>query len=500
MTPTDHSAGNAHRLARNVFNLLMGQISTTALTMIMSAAIARTLGPADFGVLYLVTAVSTFAYVFVDWGHGAYVIREIARHPERAGELMGSVLGVRAATAVALSIPAVLIGWLLGYPARTLVYIAALMAAWIPVYLGLTFGWAFRGKERMEFDALINVALKLLILIVGVTLLVRGAGIGAVIVANAAAGTLTLVVAWVLYRRLDGNRLRFAPSIARELMVGGAPMVTMTIAVALQPYIDANMLSRLSTPTVLGWYSAAMMFASTLIAPAFVLASAAYPRLSIAASNHDEFRTLLHDALRPLLFVAVLGAAGTFLFAHVAIDIVYSMEKYGQSATILRAFTPAMVLVFIDMMLGTAILAAGNAVRLAGAKILSIVVIAGLEVVLIPYCQARFGNGAIAVMLSFAVGELVMVAAAIRLLPRGTVHAGIAMDLARAVAAGVGTVLLMRPLIELSPFVAIPLSIVMFTGLAVAVRLIRPSDLAAIRRLRKAAPAGAPEIAPAVSN
>jgi len=105
-----------------------------------------------------VTAVSTFAYVFVDWGHGAYVIREIARYPERAGELMGSVLAVRAVTAAALSVPAVLIGWLLGYPARTLVYIAALMAAWIPVYLGLTFGWAFRGKERMEFDALINVA------------------------------------------------------------------------------------------------------------------------------------------------------------------------------------------------------------------------------------------------------------------------------------------------------------------------------------------------------
>ena len=500
MSPTDHPHRHAHRLARNVFNLLMGQISTTALTMVMSAALARTLGPADFGVLYLVTAVSTFAYVFVDWGHGAYMIREIARHPARAGELMGSVLAVRAATAIALGVPAVLVGWLLGYPGRTLLYIAGLMAAWIPVYLGLTFGWAFRGRERMEFDALINVALKLLILLVGVTLLARGAGIAAVILANAASGTVTLIVGWILYRRLDMSRIRFAPSVARELIVGGAPMVTMTIAVALQPYIDANMLSRLSTPTVLGWYSAAMMFASTLIAPAFVLASAAYPRLSIAAGNRDEFRMLLHDALRPLLFVAVLGAVGTFLFADVVIDIVYSAERYGQSATILRAFTPAMVLVFLDMMLGTAILAAGNAVRLAGGKILSIAVIAVLELLLIPYCQAHYGNGAIAVMVSFAVGELVMVAVAVSLLPRGTMHAGIVMDLVRALAAGFGTLLLMRPLAQISPFIAIPASIALFTGFAIAARLIRPADLAAIGRLRKRQAPAAAEVAPVVSN
>ena len=77
-----------HGLARNVFNLLMGQISTTILTIILSAVVARTLGPSDFGVWYLVTAVATFTYVFVDWGHGAYVIREVARHPERTLSLI----------------------------------------------------------------------------------------------------------------------------------------------------------------------------------------------------------------------------------------------------------------------------------------------------------------------------------------------------------------------------------------------------------------------------
>jgi O-antigen/teichoic acid export membrane protein len=249
----------------------------------------------------------------------------------------------------------------------------------------------------------------------------------------------------------------------------------------------------------MGWYGAATMFSNTLIAPAFVLASAAYPRLSVAAGNRLEFKRLLHEALRPLLFVAFLGAVGTHLFADVAINIVYSAEKFGPSATILRAFTPAMVLVFIDMMLGTAILAAGRAFPLATAKLVSVLVIAGLEVALIPWFQTHYGNGAIAVMVAFAIGELVMVAAALSLLPKGTLHPSIGVDLLRAVGTGAATYVVIRGVMHLSPLLTIPLCVLVFTGFAIAVGLIRRSDLAVIANWRRRRPA-AVEIAPAVTS
>ena len=52
---------------------------------------------------------------------------------------------------------------------------------------------------------------------------------------------------------------------------------------------------------------------------------------------------------------------GTYLFAEVAVGIVYSIEKFGPSASILRVFAPGMFLVFIDMMFGEAIVAPGQA-------------------------------------------------------------------------------------------------------------------------------------------
>jgi O-antigen/teichoic acid export membrane protein len=463
-------------LARNTFNLFVGQVLTTGLSILLSAATGRTLGPGDFGVFYLVNSVAGFAFVFVDWGHGPYVIREIARYPDRAGELMGTVLTVRAATAAVLIIPSVLIGWLLGYEPRTLVFIAAMMTAWIPMYLGLTYGWAFRGRERMEYDAVINVCLKLLALAFGVIALTSGGRLPALIASTGLAGAVTLLVASVLYHRLHFPKLHLTSQVARELLIGGAPMMSMTVAVAVQPYIDVNLLSRLAGAHVLGWYGAAMTFSNTLVAPAAVLTSAAFPRLSIVHDDPKRFGHVLDEGLRPLAFVAALGAVGTYLFADIAVGIVYSIEKFGPSASILRAFAPGMFLVFIDMIFGAAIIAIGQAGRLAVAKVVAIVLVSAAELLLIPYCQARFGNGGLGVMAAFFVGEMFMVNVALYLL-RSVVTGAVVIDLGRAIVAAAGTLAVMRLIGPTIPLVGIPLCIALFTAVAFATGLITTRDL-----------------------
>jgi O-antigen/teichoic acid export membrane protein len=470
-------------IARNAFNLVLGQVVTTTLTIVLSAVVARSLGPSDFGLLYLVTSVATFAYVLVDWGHAPYVIREVARHPQRTGELMGTVLAVRAAMALALCAPAVLTGWLLGYDGRAEAFIAVMMTAWLPMYLGLSYGWVFRGKERMEFDSLINVIQKFLMLVIAAILLALGGRLLAYMFATGVAGLATLGVATVLYRYLRLPKLRVTRDTARELIVGGAPMMTMTVAIAIQPYIDANMLSRLSSREVLGWYGAAATFSGTLVAPALILASAAYPRLSVAVSHPAEFKQILHDALRPLLLVAVLGGVGTYLFADFAVNSVYSAKKFGPSAAILRAFAPAMVLIYIDMLFGHVILAVGRAVHLAGAKVMTVLVTTLLEVLLIPVCQSRFGNGGIGVMLSLAGGEVMMIAALIYLMPRGTLDRSVARDLTKALIAGGATLLIMRAFGRMTPLIGVPVCVMAFSLLAVVLGLISRADLKVIASL-----------------
>src|ERR1700736_2651724 len=171
------SAPRRGGMARNVVHLGLGQVATTILAILLSATMARMLGPSDFGLLYLVISIATFAYVVVDWGHGPFIIRETARHPERSGDLLGSALAVRAPAALLACAVAVATTWLLGYDVRTRVLTGALILGWLPQYLGLSFGWVFRGHERMDLDAVLNVVLKLATVIGSIAFLALGGGL-----------------------------------------------------------------------------------------------------------------------------------------------------------------------------------------------------------------------------------------------------------------------------------------------------------------------------------
>src|SRR6516164_11680612 len=101
----EEAAGSGHAtVAKNVFYRVLEQATTTALAIVFSAALGRTLGARDFGVYFLIASFSTFAYVLVDWGQQFYIIREVARAPERGSQLLGTALVLRSAGAVVVAV------------------------------------------------------------------------------------------------------------------------------------------------------------------------------------------------------------------------------------------------------------------------------------------------------------------------------------------------------------------------------------------------------------
>jgi len=467
-------------LLRNIFHLGLGQVATTALTIFQSAAIARTLGASDFGLLYLLNSIATFAFVFVDWGHGPYVIREVAIHPHRTGEILGSVTALRFGMTLITCALAVALTWVFGYDLRTSILTGALILGYLPQYLGLSCSWVFRGSERMGYDALLQVVLKFSTLALALACLALGGRLVALIPVYAAAGTITFVVAMAMYRRLAFPPLHVSGSTIRELVRHGAPLMAISLAVAVQPYIDANILYALVPQEVMGWYAAAWAITNTLVAPALIMGGAMYPQLARAASQPGEFTRALRTAFRPLLFLAVLGAVGTYLFADFAIGVLYSERKFGPAADILRAFAPALMLIYIDMLFGYAIMAAGKAGQLAKAKIIAVVVTTAFEWVLISWFQARFSNGGIGIVVAMAGGELVMVTAAVVMI-RHALERAMVVDVLRAVAAGAATILLMRVLPSVSPLVGIPLCVLTFAAMSAVVGLVTLADTDALR-------------------
>lgn len=473
-------------LARNAFYLVLGQVGSTALAIFFSAALGRGLGAKDFGLYFLVNTMTTFAFVVVDWGQNFWVIREVAKAPDRAGDLLGTSLTLRAAGALAVALPVGATSWALGYDPRTCWTSMLFVVCSAPFFVAQGFGMAFRARDRMGLDASVTVANKAVAL--GAVLLVfwLGAKIAGVLAALAVAGLAAVALAWVLLPRVLTTPLRFSRQTARDLLVGGTAIVAMHLSISVQPYLDAVILSKLAPADAMGWFGAARNVMGTLFAPAAILGAAAYPRFSRIAQDHVAMAHEVRVALRPLLFLGALAFVGTYLFAGLAIGLIYGQKGFGPATIILQAFSPGLFLIFIDVLFGHALTAMGLATPFAAFKIGSVVVSTVLDLLLVPWFQAKYGNGGIGVVVAFGASEVVVFGGALMLLPRGTLGWPVLADSARALAAAAATWLLFLLLPAFNPWLGLPVCVLAFTAAAFALGLVRQSDLqflrAALRR------------------
>ncbi len=468
-------------LARNAFHLVLGQAGTMVLGILFSAALGRTLGVGDFGLYFLITSFSNFALVLVDWGQQYFGIRAVARAPERGGELLGTGLVLRALGTALVCIPTGLSAWALGYDRRTIWFAVAFVALNLPLFLAQNFGVVFRGHDRMGLDATVSVTNRLAGLLLALLALGLGLGLGGVVISQGLAGCVALAMAVWLYRQVTSARLRFSRHAAREILAGGTALVTMNLATNVQPYIDAILLSEMVPKEAVGWYGAAKTLMGTLLAPSLILGAAAFPRLSRAAGNVEQFHREMRLADRPMVWLGGLAAVGTWHFADVAIRIVYgSKGHFAPAGIILSVFGLGLFLVFVDVLLGTAATAIGKATAFSLIKIATVVLATALELVLIPWFQRGYGNGGIGVVTAFVSCELLVFLGLLTLMPGGTAGP-ILLDGGRALLAAVATGALLHWLPPLSPWLEIPLCIAVFTVLSIMVGLVRRNDL---RRLR----------------
>jgi Polysaccharide biosynthesis C-terminal domain len=201
------------------------------------------------------------------------------------------------------------------------------------------------------------------------------------------------------------------------------------------------------------------------------------PELSGVSSSVRDLRRALRATLRLLLGLGALAAVGTFLFADLAVGLIYRRGHFDPAVSVLQVFAPALPLFFMDILFGSAITAVGKTKEIAVVKALSVAVSTGLAILLIPIFQACSGNGGIGLVLAFGSTEVLMLTAFLWLLPRGALDRSAQLDFLRAAAAAGGTVLIFWILPSMTPWVAVPACVTVFMVLAFASGSVLRQDL-----------------------
>jgi O-antigen/teichoic acid export membrane protein len=468
---------NKRLLVRNVSFLGIGQVASTALGFLASAVIGRAFEPAQLGLLYTVITISAFAYVIIDWGQGTHLVREMARGRSDEAQLIGSALLTRLAAVVLVCAAGAAVALPLGYSREMVMLSLVAIICGIPATLFAPFSCAFRSRDRMDVDAFAGVVGKAAALVATVIALYFGGHLLEVILMAAVGGAATLLVGAIAASRLNIRVKRPQGELIRELLRSGAPLAVFSIVLASQPFIQILMLSALAGSAVVGWYGASTNIFGIVVSPAMILLTATFPELSRASRSLPDLRRVIDATGRVMFIAGAFTCSALYLFADHMVAIVYGQGRFVETALILRVSAVFVPLLFFALALASAMNAVGRNKAMAVISIVRIVFCVIMNWLLIGYCQQRFGNGAIALVIISGIAEIPATIACLALLPKGAVGSSVSINMARCCITALGTVVPISMFQPLGLLYLIPLFAVSFTVMALITRLVSPSDL-----------------------
>jgi O-antigen/teichoic acid export membrane protein len=420
MSGSGETASNGTpRILRNASLLLGAQVLAAPVAVAVNAVAARQLGPAQFGLFYQALTFASFVFLFVEWGQPGVLTGQVAAHRGRAGELLGSGLAFRVGAALLAGLLAPGIAWLAGYSGE---FIGVLGLALLGCLCGTVAGACqdvYRGYERIDFAAASLVGWQLLSAAAVIPTLLAGGGLHGLMIAQVSCAAFGAAFVLWMAPRMQVPPLVVRAETVRELVRRGHPFLVFSLVLALQPMIDAALLSWLGSAEELGWYGVARKLTGVLVFPATALLAALYPALCrLRMEDMDAFRDTAAGALHAVAVVAVPLALGCLLFPELGVAI-FGREGFAAAEDNLRVLAPWLLLAYFSMPLGSCLTAAGRQGAWTLVLLAGVLTSAALDPLLIRWYQQHGANGGLGVCMAALVGEIVTLTGALWLLPGG---------------------------------------------------------------------------------
>lgn len=420
---------------KNLAALLMGQVTTSVLSLLVTVYVPRRIGPEAIGELTVAGIITSLVSTFLTLGIGTILLRDISRDQEKAADLIGTVMVIRMLMALPAALLVIGIGLLIGYSPETQVLIAMSAVGMVITLLTSPFQTGFQAFERMKFNSLSAVLSEVLIVVSNIAIVLAGGGVVLLSLANLLVTVIMLFLSIKWWRSLGGVNLRINAKLMRYIIVKGLPFWATGLFFTFYVYIDSFMLSVMTNDTVVGWYNVpTQLFGFMLVIPT-LLGTALFPALARLYKHAP--REMVKLARRNFNLITCLSlpmAVGGMLLAKQIILTLYGLA-FGESIPVLIVLSAMVVptslnVLVYDFLVVTERQGAWTKV-MAGACILNPLMNLGL----ITFYQRIHQNGAFGAAWALFLTEGIMAVVGIVLLPRGILGWSNVKSMAKSMAA-----------------------------------------------------------------
>lgn len=476
-------SSSSQTIAKNVGVLMTSQFVTWGLTLLLTIVLPRKLGPAQVGQLYLAISLWAIVTMLCRFGTEVYITKAIAQEPERAPRLLAATLLARACTFVIGALVVGLYVLSIGYPPAVVGVIAIVGIAGLLELMAGAFIGALQGLERMEYISLAMVANKLVYTVLALAALLLFDASVFWVAGLYALGALALLVvlAWG-YRRQHSIPRPRVHDVA-PLLKASVPFLLASLVVVFYNEVDKQIIAALIDERAVGYYTTAATLYSTVMFIPVVLTTALFPLMARSFKDApDALRRLNQKSFNIMFIVGVPVSLGLMAIAPALIRLIYG-PAFAPAEVILSVMGVVVIFVYLNILIAQILISIEQVNRWTVVLIIATLATIVLDILLIPWSQRVFNNGALTGAITFLITEAGQTIVGIFLIPRGTFSWLNVTTALRALFAGLmmtGVCWLVRDLFILVPVI---LGAVTYVGLILVLRVIQREDLQLMRQL-----------------
>ncbi len=388
-------------LARNTFYLTTTAIGQKVIAFVYFLFLARVMQPESTGIYFLAVSFIMIFSVVADFGITHVVVREIAKTPERAKELLRGALGAKLLFMVLAVFVANIASVGLGYDTLVIQLILLASVSLFCDAVHLLFYGALRGMQKLQYEALGMFAGHLASVTVGALVLCFYPSLHLLIIALMFASVVNVMVSVSKVVNILGIGV-LVPTFEKRnlglLLKAALPFALAAVFVKVYSYVDSILISKYLGTAELGYYAVAYKFtyAFQFLPMAFI--AALYPGIS-ASIDKDEFRVnqMMEKGMWYMAILVIPISLGIWAIAPEA--VLLAGDNYAPAAPVLQILIFALIPLFLDFPIGSLLNAANRQSTKTAIMGITMVINVVLNLFLIP----RIGiiGAAIAALISF---------------------------------------------------------------------------------------------------
>jgi len=325
------------RILRSTTILLGASLVSQLANFAFIVHIARVYGPGTFGEYSFALSLGALLAIFVSLGTNGLLLRKCSQEPGEWRVQVGIQFPAQMLLAIAIWLVFVVTAKLLGFSGYELRIVAIVSSFQLLTPIWGMFCIGFTSTERMAYSALSDVAIRLLILIVGSAAIWAGGTLEAVLLVLPASALIAmLILSRLAFSEFGRPQFRFDGAALIRLWREALPfffIVALTIAYAR---VGLLFLRAVGGAEQVGVFASAerLVMAAGILHVTF--AYAIFPAMvKLISTDRVQFRLLADRCARLILLISLPLASVLYLFAEDLIGFLFG-DRYQLASGMLR--------------------------------------------------------------------------------------------------------------------------------------------------------------------